>query len=485
MRVSDIRFYLWLARRNLPMLIGLVVLCTGIAVLVALNLPQTYRATAKLLLEGQQIPVELARTTIADTVLDQIAIVEQEITSRENLLALSGKYDLHLKTQGSGSAGAIVEDMRDRVKFERLPGFSGNGNVSLALFAISFDSANRELSARVVNDIAAQVLSRNARTRAARASETIQFFQAEASRLSTTLDGLEGKIATLKTTQSRSLPDSLAFRRTQQISLGERLVALDREEATLQSRQLNLAKLAELGLPLAGSAPVRPEIQTLAELNKALTSQLALYSESSPSVVALRGRIAGLRTIIDDISKNDSTNADDPNSKLEPDFVEIKHRLVAIELERTAAKVELADLSASIDETPTTERSLNALVRSRDNTQAQYNAIIAKLAEASIGERIETGAQGTRFSVIEPALPPEHRLGPGRSLIAAAGAPFGLALGLAFLLSRQLLSSRLRRSQDVVDALDIQPLAVIPVIKRRSGRRQIASLRLPAEKGAA
>ena len=239
MRVSDIRFYLWLARRNLPMLIGLVVLCTGIAVLVALNLPQTYRATAKLLLEGQQIPVELARTTIADTVLDQIAIVEQEITSRENLLALSGKYDLHLKTQGSGSAGAIVEDMRDRVKFERLPGFSGNGNVSLALFAISFDSANRELSARVVNDIAAQVLSRNARTRAARASETIQFFQAEASRLSTTLDGLEGEIATLKTTQSRSLPDSLAFRRTQQISLGERLVALDREEATLQSRQLN------------------------------------------------------------------------------------------------------------------------------------------------------------------------------------------------------------------------------------------------------
>lgn len=464
---------------------GLTVLCTGVAVLVALNMPQTYRATAKLLLEGQQIPVELARTTIADTVLDQIAVVEQEITSRQNLLALSAKYNLLTSGNSDGSETAIVNDLRERLKFERLPGLSGNSNVSLALFAISFDTNNSELSASIVNDIAAQVLSRNARSRAVRASETIQFFQTEAARLSKALDDLENSIATVKTTRSRSLPESLEFRRTQQVSLGERLVTLNREEATLHSRQLNLARLAELGLQPPGSAVLRPEVQTLSDLNKALTSQLALYSETSPSVVALRHQIDTLRVSVGDIGEKGISDADDPRSTLAPELVEIKHRLSAIDLERTAAKAELAELSTSIDETPATERTLTALIRSRDNTQAQYNAIIAKLAEALIGERIETGTQGTRFSVIEAALPPEHRLGPPRSLIAIGGIPAGLMLGFAFLALRLTLSSRLMRSQDVVDALGEQPLAVIPVVKGKSRPRGRTSLSHAPQQGAA
>ena len=465
-RASDLRFYLWLARRSLPSILAMTVLGTGLGVLLALNLAPTYRATAKLLLEGQQIPIQLARTTIADTVLDQIAIVEQEITSRSNLLALADKYALRSPSVDDGSGTRTVNDLRQRIRFERLPGFSNNGDVSLALFAISFDSPDRDLSAEIVNDIAAQVLNRNARSRAARASETIHFFQDEASRLSSTLDRLESQIAELKTTRSRSLPESLDFRRTQQVALGERLLALDREEAMLRSRKLNIEKFAELGIRPAGTTAVQPEIQTMVELNNALTAQLALYSETSPSVVALRRQIAAMRERLSESKKNGNLTADERSSETAPDLVEIEHRLFSIDAERLATKAGLADLSASIEETPATEHTLTGLMRSRDNTQAQYNATIAKLADASTGERLETGAQGTRFSVIEPAIAPEFRMGPRRALIAAAGAPLGLALGLAFFLLRTLLSNRLRRSQDVVKALNIQPLAVIPLINK-------------------
>ena len=57
-------------------------------------LPAVYVAEGKLLVELQQIPTELVRSTITASAKQRIQVIEQRIMTRENLLALADKYQM-------------------------------------------------------------------------------------------------------------------------------------------------------------------------------------------------------------------------------------------------------------------------------------------------------------------------------------------------------------------------------------------------------
>ena len=126
--------------------------------------------------------------------------------------------------------------------------------------------------------------------------------------------------------------------------------------------------------------------------------------------------------------------------------------------------MEIAQLTKSIDATPGNETVLNSLERNRTNVQTQYNAAIARLAEASTGEQIEVLAKGPRFSLVEPATPPERALSPNRRRIAALGVVGGIGLGLGFIVLLEMLNKTIRRPVDLVQMFQAQPLATIPYI---------------------
>ncbi|TWG96737.1 polysaccharide chain length determinant protein (PEP-CTERM system associated) [Mesorhizobium sp. J18] len=462
----DIRFYLSILLRRLPYCLAILVLATAAGVTIAYMLPSVYRASARILVEAPQIPAELARSTVPVSAFEQLQILGQQITTRENMLAVAERLHVYGDDFSKLSSADVVEDMRSRTTFEQVVMDASRSGEGVIVFAVSFDHGDPVIAAKVVNELVSFILARNARTRADRAEDTLQFFAAEVDRLGANLTRLDQEILRFKNNNKDALPDSLEFRRNQQRGDQERLSMLEREEASLRSRRNNLVQMFETTGLVTNAGPATVEQQMLQDLNRALSSQLAIFSEDSPNIIALKARITALQ---EKVWAENRTNAGKEGKKglseLDLQLSDIDERLRFIAEEKTAIARNLENLARSIAATPRNEMTLNALELERGNVQAQYKTATAKLAEASTGEQIEARSKGGRFSVVEPAVPPEKPISPDRKRIAAAGVAAGICLGLGFVVLLELLNKSIRRPAEITRFFQVQPLATVPYIR--------------------
>lgn len=458
---TDIQFYLAIILRRMPYVVGIMLTTIALSIVVALMMPRVYRSTAKILVEAPRIPVDMVKPTVPASSLDQLLIAQQQITTRTNLIEVAKVLELYRGGKVLPPADDIVKDMRSRLVFDQQP----LGLGAAAIFSVAFDAETPELAARGANKLASLILLTNQRQRTGRASDTLEFFDADVTRLNSQLNTAEAELLKFKTEMRSSLPESLDFRRQQQTSLQLRLTSLEREAADLLTRRSVLVDtFTATGQTTVGA--IAPKQQVLADLNKALADQLAIFSETSPNIVALRARITSLQgeaSPSTDPKSNRIANIG-PRSGIELQLADIDKRLQSIETERTKITNEIELITRSIDATPATETSLNSLERNKANIQIQYNAAMARRAEASLGEQVETHSDGGRFTLLEEATPPESPLKPKRRLIVAFGAAAGFGLSVALVALLEFLNRTIRRPKELAYLLQSQPLAVIPYI---------------------
>jgi len=471
----DLRFYLSIAIRRLPYIVAIAALTVAIAVLIALNQPHVYQASARILAEAPQMPTELARPTVLIDASEQLQIIQQQITTRDDLLDLAAKLGIYADSKTQLSNEKIVEDMRSRVTFEQLQLSSPAGS-GTTVFSVGFKARSPVLAAKVANELAALILHRNQLQRADVAGSTLQFFDEEVARLGADLNRAEAGILEFKNENKDTLPESLEFRRNQQSSQQERLISLDREESDLRSRRRNLVETYGTAGPLTSAGPVSPEQQMLSDLNRALAAQLGMFDETSPNIVSLRARIAALQDSLRTGQTAGGAGSKQP-SMLDIQLADIDERLQLIDHERSTITKSISDLSKSIEATPAVETALNSLERTRTNLQTQYNTAIAKRAEASIGKQIEVNSDNERFSLLESAIPPEKPASPKRFRIIALGGVAGLGLGFGFVVLLELLNRTIRRPSDLTQLFEGQPFATIPYIPEARGTRVLTMRR--------
>lgn len=477
----DLRFYLSILLRRAPYFLATAAVVVMTAAIVSLFLPEVYRASSKILVEAPQIPTNLARSTVPTTALEQLQIIQEQASTTDNLVALARKLNVYGNDIAGLSDAVIAKDMRARTSYEQV----SPPAQEVTVVEVSFDAADPVLAANVANEIVSFILGKNARQRTDRAGDTTQFFEGEVERLKAELTKVEDDLLTFKTENRDTLPDSLEFRRTQQAAQQERLMMLEREEAELRSRRNNLVRTYETTGIITKSGPLTPEQQVLQDLNRALSDQLAIFSEDSPNIQALRKRIAAVQESLRDGQANsESENSGSKLAMSELDFqlADIDDRLRYIAKQKPVITNNLADLAQTIAATPGNETVLSAFERNRQNIQTQYNTAVARLAEASTGQEIEMRSKGVRFSILEPATPPERRLRPNRRRIVAAGGLGAIGLGLGIVVLLELLNKTIRRPVELTQTLQIQPLATIPYIigpgELRTGRlrRRLAGL---------
>lgn len=476
----DLRFYLSILIRRMPYILAIAATVLLFALVATRILPTVYSANARILAENPQIPAELARSTVPTGPAEQLQIVQQQIVARTNLLSLATHLSIY---DSSGTAPAeeeIVTDMRTRIGFEQMPLDQPGGAI---VFNVTFEASDPVVAARAANEIAAMILGRNQQQRTDRAGDTLKFFDQEVVKLGDNLNHIEAEILTFKNANKDTLPENLEFRRSQQSLLQGRLATLEQEEADLRTRRSNLIVAYTGASQGDGAVPITAEQQMLAELNRALAEQLAIFSETSPSIKALRARISGLqsRLVLSQPkahSKTDRVKADDTSRSfgLDLQLSDIDDRLQLIAREKTTISERVSALTKSITATPASETAMNSLERNRANVQTQYNAAIARRAEASTGEQIEMRADGGRFTLLEEATAPTSPVSPRGKRIMLLGAVLGVGLGLGFVVLLELLNRTLRRPAEMVRLLEVYPLAVVPIISTNANRRKTLSL---------
>jgi polysaccharide biosynthesis transport protein len=461
----DLRFYLSLVIRRLPIVIAIIFTATTAGILYAVSLPPVFRAEARLLIENAQIPDELAASTVRSTADEILLAIQQRILTRDNLLDLADRYDVFANTPDL-SPEKMLEEIGSRVAIY-MPATQGNTGV----VTVSFGASEPELSALVTNDIADQVLQWNTELRTGASGRTLDFFEQEVRRLTDELGQQNAKIIEFEQANRDALPESLEYRRTRQASQQERLLQVDRELAALRDRRQRLTELYDRTGRLVSSDENRtPEEERLEDVRQELASALVVLSPSNPRVRALQMEVTALEEAV---KEQLGASGGGQLTAFEVQMLDIDGQIEYLAEQKGLVEKELNALDASIEATPSNSIRLAELQNNYETLRVQYEEAVSSLSEARMGDRIEITDRGQRITVIEEAVPPLYRAEPNRKAIAIAAFGAGSILSGALLFLMEILNQTVRRPAELTRALGAAPFGTVAYIEggSNSGRR--------------
>ncbi|MEI4488225.1 lipopolysaccharide biosynthesis [Frigidibacter sp. MR17.14] len=468
----DFRYYLSIFLRRLHWFMLLAGLGIAAGVTLALSLPPSYVSSVRLYVESSQIPGELAAPTVNVPARQRLQILQSNLLTRANLLDIANQVK-PFPEQEKMSPDDILTAMRDKTTIAL-----AGGRNDATMMNLSFEAASGQPAAAVVNAYLDRLLAADQENRTWRATQTQEFFQQEVTRLGQAMDDQSAKIVAFKQAHADALPDSVDFRRNQQVQLQERLNQAEREMTLLQDQRKRMVEVFESTGRVEGyeAANRTPEQVELDNLRKQLSDALLVYSPSNPRVQLLQRRIAQMQERAT-ASTGETGNDTGPKSLMDVQLAEIDGRLGALETQRTDVQQKIEELTSSLQRTSANAIALEGLQRDYSNVQNQYNQATQRLASASAGERIELLSRGQRVSVIEQPSVPNAPSKPNRVLIAGAGSAGGIIAGLALIVLLEILNTTARRPSDIVRKLGVTPLVTIPYIPspnemvRRQGLR--------------
>ena len=514
-------------RRRRPMLWTIGAIMLG-SLLLALLWPATYRSSGTILIEQQEIPVDLVRSTVTSYADQRVQSISQRVMTTQNLLTVMRRYNLYPWRQKRDSRERLMERMRDDVQFKMIGADvidprSGVPRKATIAFTVSYDYQSPELAMKVANDLVSLYLNENLTNRSRQAQDTSQFLEQEAQRLGAQVAELEQKLANFKQQNSGALPEYSQLN----------MQLLDRTQGELRDVQMRIASLDQQRVFLEGQlAQLRPNSMLVSEtgerllspndrlklLRSELASRRALYGSDHPDIIRLTREIQGLekqgqvaddhaelqRRVLEaqgelaslrqryspehpDVKRLERTlaqmqlalNVAAPElrpsasaaSADNPAWIQIRAQLSATNNDISAMRAQDAALRARIGTyerglalSPQVERAYRELLREFETAQTAYQSVRAKKSEATMAENLETDRKGERFTLIEPPLPPEEPVSPNLPLLLVVGALLAMLGGAVAVAIAEQMDGTLRSRDELAALIGQLPLALIPTI---------------------
>ena len=307
-------------------------------------------------------------------------------------------------------------------------------------------------------------LDENLQVRARQTRETTQFLEDELKRVRTSLDDLEGRVATFKENNINTLPELMQVN----------LQTLNNLERNIELLQEQLRSQKEREGRLEGElANVSPELEAtqkdrlrLEELKVELVYLKSRFTDEYPDVRKAEAEIAKLeRQMADGRSGSGRTKPDNPA------YITMASQLSSTRAEIRSIQTQIRNLNTKaetyrryIETTPKVEETYNAILSERDNTKAKHDDLMQKLMEARVSQGLETEQKGERFTLIDPARLPEKPFKPNRLAILLIGVVLGIGAGIGFAALREFSDTSIRSIEHLSKATAYPVLATIPLI---------------------
>ncbi|CAI8783982.1 GumC family protein [Methylocaldum szegediense] len=277
----------------------------ALSLATALLLPPTYRSTATILIEEQEIPPDLVRSTITSYAAERLQMISQRVMTRSNLLAIVQKFDLYAKERQKETTDEIVERMREDIDFQPISAEvidprSGHPTKATIAFSLSYDGRNPDTVQHVANEITSLYLEENLKTRTQKTAEASDFLTEEVEQMGAYVTELEQKLAQFKQANMYALPEQKTLNLQFLHQTEQELQSLDLQLRTLQERVIYLdAELTKISpdTPIVSDTGQRilSKQDRLKHLQTELVALTSRYSEKHPDVVKAQREIAALQ----------------------------------------------------------------------------------------------------------------------------------------------------------------------------------------------
>lgn len=501
--------------------------------LICLILPNTYKSTATILIQSQQIPSALVPSTVTSYAEQRIQTITQEVMSRSKILNLVKKYDLLPDKREKLTAEGIVDRIRDRIILEPVNAEINKDTQSrpvlLAIaFTLSYEDEDPKKAQLVTNEISSYYLEKNLESREKYARGTSNFLEEQMKEVKSAMDKLDTKLAEYRKRHLEKLPEftNLNMQKVEKLNsdisnINMQIRSLEEQKAPLRNRlasldpysgagrvlspeeRLQQAKLERAQLlskysskhPLvlsknreifllekqAGDGDNIGQLTLhLHELELKLADLKSRYSDRHPGVKAaikelneVKKQIASLGLKVQDNSKITAKDATNPAYvELKSDFDRITVSVSSLKAERARLESQMKDVYAKLHAMPEVAKKYNELDTDYQNTKAYYQELQQKLLTARVSQGMEEAQLGETFKVVEPAFFPEKADKPNRLAIILIGIVLGMGCSVGVVSLREYMDKSVRDSDTMEKITGVPVLSIISSIVTPEDKRK-------------
>jgi len=417
-----------------------------VGVVAAFGLPRTYRSTATLLVQSQDLPTTLVDSPTNGAVEQRIARIREQVLSRGDLIQLIEQDDLYPRERRSQPLSKVIEKMRHSTSVGALSSDigqqSGTQNNTIAI-AMSFDYPDPGKAQGVLQSFVSKFLTMDSQDVEDQATLTVRFLQDQATKLQTQISDIEGQLTALKARNGSALASSGMPPMLDTGSFSAQIASLQNENRQLlaQSRRGN------------GN-------DALSSAEAALAAAQAQYSDSHPDVIAAKERVKQLRMM----------GSATPDNSLQEQIAANNAAIRQLMGQRDETMARANAAVAGSSRAPAILEQAMQLENRATSLRNQYQQISENLLKAQNSARMATEQRAERLSLVEPANLPDRPFSPNRPLLIAAGAAAGLLLGLILALAIEFVN-RPVRSPRQLEQLDIPVIGLVPLLKSKPQAR--------------
>jgi uncharacterized protein involved in exopolysaccharide biosynthesis len=396
-----------LRRRRSAMLLTLSAVLV-VAFATAFLWPATYRSTGTILIEQQELPSDLVRSTISSYADQRIQVITQRVMTTENLFKIIQRFELYQRERKTKTREAVIERMRDDIRFDMISADvidprSGHPTKATIAFSVSYSNRSADLAGRVANELVSLYLQENLHSRKERSADATTFLTEEGDRLNKRIAELGGQLAKFKAEHQDDLPE-LAPLNLQIINRAEdelrdiqtRTSSLDQQITYLDAQLAQLTPLSQI------FASTGERVQSPSDRLKYLRTEYAranaVYSPDHPDVQRLKTEIAGLEKTVGSTgtmnelqrqlqdAKAQLTAARDRYGADHPDVVQLQHLVDGLDQQLKESGQAQPDVGAAADlpDNPAyiqVKAQREASVNERASLQGRRVQVTARIAE--------------------------------------------------------------------------------------------------------
>lgn len=535
--------YVALAKRRKRLMLTTGAIFFAIGLFTAVLWPATYRSTAVILIESQDIPPDLIRSTITSYAVQRIEEIKQRIMTTGNIMSVVQRFELYTERElnrltRSEIAKEFIESVTvEPISADVIDPRSGNPTKAVIAFKLAFDGDESQKVHKVTNELITLYLNENLRGRTEQSNSTSDFLSSELKSLDTSLKDLESKLSMFKEQHKGSLPELTGYNLSRLDRSETELIEIRTRMQDLETRKIELAsQLAQLNPSAPTILPdgraVLSDSDRLKSLQSEYRRKAAVYNSDHPDLARLNREINALlqtqgpQNDAQDIGKQLQLARDqlteaqakytgehpeikkltDVVNKLEteshkagrntPEIIPDNPSYVLLDTQLKSAESEIASLVSKSQilrdkirdneqlllKAPSVERDYQVLLRDYDNTRLKYREISEKQLQAELGKNLEQERKGERFTLIQPPEIPEEPLSPNRIAIVFIALVLAIGFGVVAGIIAEAVDPKLYGERSIEAITGIPALVLVPFyeIPVDEGTRKKSILRVMA-----
>ena len=484
------------------------------ALVYSSTLPDRYQSDMLIAIVPQRVPDAFVRSTVTLRTEERLSAIETEVKSRTSLEQMIGEFDLYPEERRDRPMEDVVKIMREDIGIElERPRAGARGPEPVSMFHVRFTHTEPSTAAQVTQRLGSLFVDLNAHDRSALAEATDQFLETQLTVARKRLEAQERRLEAFRRQHGNELPtqmqsnmqmiqatqlqvqaliESAARDRDRKLMLERLYREAQAEPFVVEAQQVPAQGPATSGAP--GVAAVGTAQQQLAAARSALAGLERRLTPEHPDVVRTRRLIAELepKAAAEEAERaaGDSGPSDVVSSREEAarrerlrqmaaEVESLDRQLAFKETEERRLREVVAEYQRRIEAVPGLESEWTAVSRDYDTQQVAYDELLRKSEASRIALDLEQRQIGEQFRIVDPAGVPVNPVGSIRARVNGAGLALGLVFGLGFTALLEFRDASFRSETDVLEALALPVLMVMPRVctsaeKRHRRRRHLA-----------